>query len=191
MSYILKALRKAELERQRGEIPGVHSPQPPAAADVAFRGRRWVAPLLVLNLTVLMALAVFYLSRPAQQSLRQVSVAAPVPLVDYRPIARDQKPAVISTGNEGQEGEGAEVDFSAEVASAAVLPPAQSYDQYPGLSMSMHFYSAQQSRSMVRINGTVARSGDRVAPDFFVEQIAADGVFLRNGDISFFLKAGR
>ena len=63
MSYILEALRRAEVERQRGAVPGLHAQSvslglagsgPGGATDVR---RRWHWPLLIALGTVLLGLA--------------------------------------------------------------------------------------------------------------------------------------
>ena len=68
MSYILDALRKAESERERGRVPGVHA-QPgfgggvlPGSATAARRGVPWIA-MLIAALVVLAALLGWVLMR--------------------------------------------------------------------------------------------------------------------------------
>lgn len=63
MSYILEALRRAEVERQRGAVPGLHAqPMQGAWADSGPGGpdevgRRWRWPLLAGSLAALLGLA--------------------------------------------------------------------------------------------------------------------------------------
>jgi len=72
MSYILDALRRADAERSRGAVPGVHDPAPRAAADGAEPAARGVPLVWVVILVLLVVVAVL-----AWQMLRQ----APAPRV--------------------------------------------------------------------------------------------------------------
>ncbi|MBL0946487.1 MAG: hypothetical protein IBJ04_19410, partial [Hydrogenophaga sp.] len=64
MSYILDALRRADAERERGRVPGLHTQVPPtrtgdAARSGAGRGARrpWRLALLLIALFALLAVA--------------------------------------------------------------------------------------------------------------------------------------
>ena len=119
MSYILDALRKAEAERERGNVPNIHA-QPafagarPGAAPV--RSRAWVIVLVLAVLLVCLVAAVVYLlfgrnaasdavtaAKPAAQTTPAVPVAvpaftpspapAPAPAPVPAPVATAQVPA--------------------------------------------------------------------------------------------------
>jgi len=77
MSYILDALRRADAERSRGAVPGVHDPVPRAAADGAEPAARGVPAVWVVILVLLVIVAVL-----AWQMLRQ----APAPRVAAAPL---------------------------------------------------------------------------------------------------------
>ena len=47
MSYILDALRRAEAERGRGAVPGIHTPAVPVPGTVPVAGRPAISPVLV------------------------------------------------------------------------------------------------------------------------------------------------
>lgn len=47
MSYILDALRRAEAERGRGAVPGIHTPAVPVPGAVPVAGRSVISPVLV------------------------------------------------------------------------------------------------------------------------------------------------
>ena len=88
MSYILDALRKAEAERQRGAVPGLHDQAGAAGMPVAIetrqgRGLRW--PLIVGLLLVAALVGVLWVYRglwpappvPVQERERQAALAQP------------------------------------------------------------------------------------------------------------------
>ena len=47
MSYILDALRRAEAERGRGAVPGIHTPAVPVPGAVPVAGPSAISPVLV------------------------------------------------------------------------------------------------------------------------------------------------
>lgn len=80
MSYILDALKRADAERERGAVPGLHSQTAgaiPAPAHAPADGRRpWRAALGLGALLLLAALA-WWFSRPATPPPAQVLATAP------------------------------------------------------------------------------------------------------------------
>lgn len=86
MSYILDALRRADAERERGNVPGLHTqPAPVPHADDGRAGRApaWVWPAAGVALVVIAALAWLALGRDTAPPERGAGVAvAPVaPLI--------------------------------------------------------------------------------------------------------------
>ena len=79
MSYILDALRRADSERDRGAVPGVHARQVPlAGGDGDAPGARlpgWLWPVAALVVLVIGALVWMLLGR---DSMRAVAVISPV-----------------------------------------------------------------------------------------------------------------
>lgn len=88
MSYILEALRRAEVERQRGAVPGLHAqPLQGALADAAAAGpndagRRWRWPLAIGLLAVLLGLAagLGWWLKPAPEGVRLAVKPALAPM---------------------------------------------------------------------------------------------------------------
>lgn len=85
MSYILDALRRADSERERGSVPGLHSqPVPPGSADArqtpAPRPWAWIAIGVSLGLLVPLAWFAFDRDTPPQ-----AVVLAPAPAAE--PVA--------------------------------------------------------------------------------------------------------
>jgi len=90
MSYILDALRRADAERERGHVPGLHSqPVPPASADAP--PARTLAPLVAAGIgaavLLLGAAGWWVLGRdvPAPPVAARVPAPAPAPVVAAAP----------------------------------------------------------------------------------------------------------
>ena len=89
MSYILDALRRADAERERGNVPGLHTqPAPVPHADDGRTGRApaWVWPAAGVAVAVIAALAWLALGRDAAPperaaGLAEVAVAPVAPQV--------------------------------------------------------------------------------------------------------------
>jgi general secretion pathway protein B len=80
MSYILDALRRADSERERGSVPGLHTqPVPPGSADArtGAPARPWAWIAVGLSLGLLMPLA--WLAWRPQTPADTVALAPPAP----------------------------------------------------------------------------------------------------------------
>jgi len=92
MSYILDALRRAESERGRGAVPGLHTQAPPAGgASAAGRpapANLWAGVALgVVAVAVLAAGGtLWFLQRQAPAGERVVAASAPAPAVPAAPV---------------------------------------------------------------------------------------------------------
>jgi general secretion pathway protein B len=99
MSYILDALRRADSERERGQVPGIHALSMPLALDkapAAPRAARWVWALAATGTLLAGVLAWVLASReaPMRAPAQALSPATPAPV---RPGAADPAavPAVL------------------------------------------------------------------------------------------------
>ena len=68
------------------------------------------------------------------------------------------------------------------------LPPSLR-GQIPSLNMSLHFYSSDASRRMIRVNGLILREGEALADHLLVQEIREKSVIFRFRDTLFKLKA--
>ncbi len=89
MSYILDALRRAEAERGRGAVPGIHTPAVPVPGAVPVAGRSAISPVLVAVAVVAVAAVAaggtwWFLQRPVPQGTTVVA-AAPATLATVAP----------------------------------------------------------------------------------------------------------
>jgi general secretion pathway protein B len=100
MSYILDALRKAEAERQRGQVPGVLAPVAPAPPGPApaERHRRLPASVAgaVLALTLLSLLGWWWWPAAAPTAPVRPTVSSPVPAATPARPAEPSLPQVVS-----------------------------------------------------------------------------------------------
>ena len=84
MSYILDALRRADSERERGAVPGIHAqPVPPHWRDASHvrRMRPWVGAVIGLSVVVLGAFAWHLAGRePAPDVASMAAPASPLPV---------------------------------------------------------------------------------------------------------------
>ena len=91
MSYILDALRRAESERGRGAVPGLHTQAPPAggasAAGRPVPANLWAgAALGVVAVAVLAAGGTWWFLQRQAPAAERVVVAAPAPAAPAAPV---------------------------------------------------------------------------------------------------------
>jgi len=199
MSYILDALRKAEAERERGSVPGIHAQPAFAGArpgSAPARSRLW---LVVITLGVLLALVVavvLYLllargpaselaARPAGPASPAVAPAA----APIAPVASTAAPAIATPAQPVpppvRKARAASAPPLATAKASAAAPTAKTDErvyalnelpddirrQLPTLSVGGSMYSPKPADRLVIINGQVLHEGDQLAPDLVVQQI--------------------
>ena len=86
MSYILDALRRAEAERGRGAVPGIHTPAVPVPGAVPVAGRSAISPVLVAVAVVAVAAVAaggtwWFLQRPVPAGAVVAAAAPATPAV--------------------------------------------------------------------------------------------------------------
>jgi len=199
MSYILDALRKAEAERERGSVPGIHAQPAFAGArpgGAPARSRLW---LVVITLGVLLALVVavvLYLllarspaselaARPATPASAAVAAAAapiapaastvapavatPVPLAPP-PVRKARAASAPPLASAKASAAAATAKTEERVYALSELPD-DIRRQLPTLSVGGSMYSPKPADRLVIINGQVLHEGDPLAPDLVVQQI--------------------
>ena len=209
MSYILDALRRADAERQHGQVPGLNTQAsvprvapPPlrrsslvwallALVLVAAAGGAWwwagtravgVAPS-ALPATPLPGSALASAPTPAQASAPMApSVQAPVPVpVPTLPVVVSAAPAApVAPVPEP-------APASAAAAKAPPEPPPvpvaslspEQRRDMPPLDVSGAVWSASPASRFVMLNGQLTREGDTVAPGLVLERITPKSAVLR------------
>lgn len=207
MSYILDALRRAEAdrERERGQVPGLHTP-PPSGGDAAPAAarRRWL-PWAGGGLLLLAGIGVgsWWASDPREAvaplpppaPVQAPQAAAPVPAAPpavsvptpppppaastspYLPPA--PPPAVVTATPAPRPADPAPAPAAeARIPRAAELPETLRRD-IPRLAISGSVYSDDPASRFVIINGEVRREGANLGGDLVLEQIGPRELVLR------------
>jgi len=203
MSYILDALRRAEAdrERERGQVPGLHTQAPSASQAARATGQRRWLPWAGGGLLLLAGIGAgsWWASGPneAVSPVPQGAPAAPAPLAITPPppaappvvSAPVPQPAASSSPYLPPMPVVAAMPAPAPTpapAPAAETPiprlaelPESTRRELPKLVISGSVYSDDPASRFVMINGEVAREGARLGADLVLEQIGSRELVLR------------
>jgi len=195
MSYILDALRRAEAdrERERGQVPGLHTQAPPGGAATPAAGPRrwwpWAGGGLVLLLAGVGAGSWWAASSPpapAAPPPAPVATAEPAPPAPQPAASAALPPAAASASPylpPLPPPAPAPAPAPAPVAAAPIPRLAELPDglrrELPRLAISGSVYSDDPASRFVMINGEVAREGAQLGPDLVLEQIGPRELVLR------------
>lgn len=202
MSYILDALRRAEAdrERERGQVPGLHT-LPPSGSEAAPNPgrRRWLpwagAGLLLAGIGVGSwwasgsREAVTPAARPAVAPLVAASaplpavpavVAAPVPPASASPyLAPEPPPGVVAAAPAPRPPAPAPAPVAeAPIPRLSELPESLRRE-LPRLVISGSVYSDNPASRFVMVNGEVMREGASLGADLVLERIGPRELVLR------------
>lgn len=209
MSFILDALRRAESERARGQVPGLHDQPPlPAAAVPRSAWPTWAWALLASLVLLLAAAAGWWLrpqaavvpvnvqpASPAPAVLPAVPavVAAPPPPV-VPPVLPPRgttplMPQVVSAPSPVVPVP-VPASAAAPAPAAAAVPalapvvklaemPADQRRDWPKLVMGGSVWSESAANRFVIVNGLLLHEGEAVAPGLVVDRIGPKAVVLR------------
>ena len=178
MSYILDALRRADAERERGGVPGLHAqPFPPTSADAASADRRsvpwrWIGLGAAFGLAVPLALWMLGGDEAQRPSpVPQAIAPAPVP---PRAAAPEPAPAAAAKAGASPAQRTSTAD-AAPQADARITPIGELPDairrQLPPLQIGGSMYSVEPSSRMLIVNGQLLHERSNVAPGLVLEQI--------------------
>ena len=191
MSYILDALRRADLERERGTVPGLNAqpaPLPTFGPATPRSARPWVWALIGVLVLLLAALAWYAFGRSPLQSPASAAASA------AEPVRPPTMPAPITAPAPAT----AQADSAASPASAAVTrttaptptPPAPAVARSPAADSSTaapppsRHASPKASRTAPKVDGkaaSVERAQARTAPTAEADDDASGGlVYTRN-----------
>lgn len=207
MSYILDALRRAEAdrERERGQVPGLHT-QPPSGRDAAPRisQRRWLpwAGGGLLLLAGIGAGSWWAGGSPDAAVPAHAMPPAPVAMPSVpAPLASTPAPAQASVSPPPVAASGSPYLPPAPPPVAAPAPapvpaaeariprlaelPESTRRELPRLTISGSVYSDDPASRFVIINGEVQREGAKLGADLVLEQIGPRELVLRWRDQRF------
>jgi general secretion pathway protein B len=195
VSYILDALRRADAERVRGAVPGIHAQQVPAHAAGPHRGPApwvWMAGGAGLLLVVMLAWQLTGDDEPAPAPVASLPPPLPLPLP---PAPVQRAPATVSLPPIVAEperpraapprAEASRAPASAPAAAAeARIPSLQELPenirrQIPAMSVGGSIYSENAASRFLIINGQVFHEGNKITPDLVLEQIKLKAAVLR------------
>jgi general secretion pathway protein B len=211
MSLILDALRKAEAERRRGTVPGLHSvaATAPAAPPAPAAGRRGVALAAGLAALVLAAGALWAaLGREPAPAAGQPDTRPPAP-APVPPLAPTPAPTpplaaaappplpVVVSAPPAVPGREPPAPLAAPPAEGARPPgapiitqvrrlaelPAEQRRELPPLVVGGSVWSDQASARFVVLDGQVLREGDAAAPGLVLVKLAPRAATLRWRDM--------
>jgi general secretion pathway protein B len=190
MSYILDALRKADSDRERGAVPGIHTQAAPSVgADSEARGHSalaWAA--IVVSALLVAALAWWFFGRaaepvrPAPASVPPVVATPPAVLPPVLTAPSPKTPTAVAP--------------RAPAAPASVEPriyalgelPDTIRRELPQLTVGGSIYSDNAANRFLIINGQVFHEGDKLAPDLWLEQIRLKAAVLRYKDYRYTIR---
>ena len=209
MSYILDALRRADSERERGSVPGIHAqPVPVTSPEDRSRGgpKPWVWVVIGISLGLLLPLLwlVFGRDGPPQASEPAVAMVSPPPI----PVAPERRapqpitpvpaapPAVglpehpierRPTSTEVQPGivrkTAAPAASAAPAAEERVYArnelPEEIRRQLPVFAIGGSIYSSNPANRFLVINGQVVHEKGELGPEHVLEQIKLKSAVLR------------
>ncbi len=198
MSYILDALRRADAERQQGQVPGLHAAPAGGVAELPRPGRPTWVWLALAALLVLAAVALWKwwpkpavvptvaASAPAAAVVPPPRVAAaPDPAPVTLPIVVSAAPAPPAEARSAESAAPALGASKPAAAAAAVRPvllaalPPDERRQLPRLVTGGSVWSDSAASRFVILDGQVLREGDAVAPGLVLERIERKAVVLR------------
>ena len=209
MSYILDALRRAESERQRGQVPGLGAAPlavSQTAATTGSRGWRWIVPVLLLLAAA--GAMLWWLQQPPAPPPPPESAARPLPppVLQQAPVAVQTAPALVPAPVPAPVAPaplprvvsapppaaapptpvpvGAEPSAPADPAkSARPLRLAefspQQRSEWPAPSIGGSVWSDSAPSRFVILNGQVMREGQTVSPGLVLERIQPRSALLR------------
>lgn len=191
MSYILDALRRAESERQQGQVPGLHdAAAAPVLAGTAPAGSRlqlwWWLPVALLLLAAAAwwawprpagVVAATPLPQPALPPAVQPTASAPAlqPAPAPLPVVVSAPPAPAAVPAPGP----ATAASAPERALRFSELSAEMQRALPSLLPSGSVWSDQPAARFVVLNGQVLREGDTVAPGLVLERLQPKSALLR------------
>jgi general secretion pathway protein B len=203
MSYILDALRRADAERERGSVPGIHAqPLPLAAADdEADRAAvpwLWIATGVAVVLGGVLVWRMTASDSPQPAPVAAMPAAAPlpaptpvpapppppvalapaVPAPQPLPVPRQAAPPAVARAPAKLEAPASAATAAARIYQQSELPD-DIRAALPPLTIGGSIYSENPANRMLIVNGQLFHEGDKLAPDLFVDQIKLKAAVLR------------
>jgi len=207
MSYILDALRRADAERERGSVPGIHAQPVPlvSADDESDRAHTpwlWTVAGVAVVLLGTLVWRMTASDAPPPPTVAAMPAPAPMPAPMPMPAPTPPPPPValapaiqapapqalpvprrVAPPTVGRAPAKVVAPASAATAEARIYQPSELPDDVrralPTLAIGGSIYSENPANRMLIVNGQLFHEGDKLAPDLFVEQIKLKAAVLR------------
>lgn len=213
MSYILDALKKADQERQQGDIPDLKSSSVATAQTTSnTRNMLWLLPLAI-SILVLVWFKPWenrplepLSNAPSNNTAPAVVEQSAQPVMTSQKVESDQEVSttqleaapLIKEDIEPRQAEVAmtpEAESETEVSSKGPdnipnvmnLPP-HIRDTLPAIQISGHIYDETPASRMVIINDAVRKEGRYISDGLMLEEITEDGIILNYSGTLFFMR---
>ena len=188
MSYILDALRRADSERERGAVPGIHAqpvPVPSADTDAQPPPRPWV--WMAVGMSVVLAGVVAWSfvgkespSRDASEPVAASPAPASPPPVFASPAPPPAQTIALPAAPPARAEPVATPASTADIRVYALTElPDDIRRQLPALGIGGSIYSEKPANRLLIINGQLFHEGDKPLPELSVEQIKLKSAVLR------------
>ncbi len=201
MSYILDALKRADAERQRGAVPGLHAQQlatPRTAQASNGRRRLWLGFALALvpgvgatlwwrwqaSVPVIAPIAIAPVAQAPRPAVTPVLSPAMAPAATSPPLAASApvaKLAPVAAARAVVPPTPTQAKPSAKLASAAIQMPAvvpllselaqEIRSQVPALAITGAVYSGNPGQRLLLVNNQVLTQGSQVAAELTLLEI--------------------
>ncbi len=195
MSLILDALRKADAERERGAVPGLHAqPVPPLSVEPEpapeARPVLWIVIGAIVGLAS--AFAVYFAGREPPPVVQTPAIAEPAPAAAAAAVAESARPPAAAplavpapwpanerlSTDRGAPPASARSAAKPQTAAAAAKPPiprdrlpADVRAELPPLAVGGSMYSTTPANRTLIVDGRLYREGDVVAAGLTLEEI--------------------
>jgi general secretion pathway protein B len=205
VSLILDALRKADSEREREGVPGLHTqPVPPLSLEefaAPARPKRWLWIGLGLAVVLVLAIVWYFAGRDASRPPVERALPAPDPIAAQRAPApgaapnavvpepaRDlAAPAPWPTQERKAAAKPPASDESASASTPGTLPAIYTRDQLPDnirgalppLAVGGSIYSVTPANRSLILDGRLYRENEQLSSDLLLEEIRLKTAVLR------------
>ncbi len=199
MSYILDALKKADQERQQGDVPNLKSSSPSTIQHTpSHRNIIWMMALVIIIALVWfkpwqgqISTQQAVQSVPATQTTANIEPALETPRTiqpepvqketgQVQPTSETGTPVPTETTTATQE------STSERVSIPNVMElPAHTQSTLPTIQISGHIYDAVPANRMIIINGRVEREGRYISDNTILDSITENGIILNHSGTLF------
>jgi general secretion pathway protein B len=177
MSFILDALQRADAQRERGAVPGLHARQAISPLNAVEHGSRKGMGLAVVGLLALaLAAAISWMSlgNPPVVVVTPVPMPAPAQPPKPAPLASRSLPQLPSSAAKVPASPAREVIATA----ATTVPllgelPEDIRRQIPAMGITGAVYSENPAQRLLLVNGQVLGQGSLAASDVLLVEIGS------------------